>query len=52
MEYGKSLDKPESRMVTVHHNYGQPVRFHAKKERMSKKERLRQKRDRKEGFEK
>jgi hypothetical protein len=48
MASDKSLEKPEPHMVKVYHNNGQPVRRAQPKGRMSKKERLRQRREKKE----
>jgi hypothetical protein len=48
MASGKSLKKPEPRSVTLYHNNGQPVHRAYPKERMSKKKRLRQRREEKE----
>jgi hypothetical protein len=48
MASGKSLEKPEPRMVKLYHNNGQPVCREHPKDRMSKKERLRQRREEKE----
>jgi hypothetical protein len=47
MASGKRLKKQEPHFVTLHHNDGQPVRRAHPKERMSKKERLRQRREEK-----
>jgi hypothetical protein len=48
MASGKSLEKPKPRFVTLRHNNGQPLRRAHPKEHMSKKERLRQRREEKE----
>jgi hypothetical protein len=48
MASGKSLEKPDPHTVTLYHNNGQQVRRAHPKERMSKKERLRQRREEKE----
>jgi hypothetical protein len=48
MASGKSLEKPEPHMVKLYHNNGQPLRRERPKEHMSKKERLRQRREEKE----
>jgi hypothetical protein len=48
MAYGKSLEKPEPRMVKIYHNNGQPLERAQPKEHTSKKERLRQRREEKE----
>jgi hypothetical protein len=48
MASGKSLERPEPHTVALYHNNGQPVRRARPKERMSKKERLRQRREEKE----
>jgi len=45
MASGKSLEKPEPRHVKLIHNNGQPVKRKTPKERMSKKERLRRRRE-------
>jgi hypothetical protein len=47
MASGKSFKKQEPHLVTLYHNNGQPVRRAHPKERMSKKERLRQRREEK-----
>jgi hypothetical protein len=48
MASGKSLEKPDPHTVALYHNNGQPVRRAHPKEHMSKKERLRQRREEKE----
>jgi hypothetical protein len=45
MPTGKSLEKPEPRYVKLIHNNGQPLKRKTPKERMSKKERLRRRRE-------
>jgi hypothetical protein len=47
MASGKSLKEQEPHLVKLYHNNGQPVRRAHPKERMSKKERLRQRREEK-----
>jgi hypothetical protein len=46
MASGKSLKKPKPHMATLYHNNGQPIRRAQPKEHMSKKERLRRRRER------
>jgi hypothetical protein len=48
MASGKSLEKPKPHTVKLYHNNGQPLHRKRPKERMSKKERLRQRREEKE----
>jgi hypothetical protein len=48
MASGKSLEPKKEHMVKIYHNNGQPLRRGHPKERMSKKERLRQRREEKE----
>jgi hypothetical protein len=48
MASGKSLEKPEPHMAKLYHNNGQPLRRERPRDRMSKKERLRQRREEKE----
>jgi hypothetical protein len=48
MASGKSLEKPEPHFMKLYHNNGQPLRRAHPKEHMSKKERLRQRREEKE----
>jgi hypothetical protein len=48
MASGKSLEKPGPCMVKLYHNNGQPLRRKCPKEHVSKKERLRQRREEKE----
>jgi hypothetical protein len=48
MASGKSLEKPEPHMVKLYHNNGKPVCRKHPKDHMSKKERLRQRREEKE----
>jgi len=45
MASGKCLEKPEPRYVKLIHNNGQPVKRKIPRERMSKKERLRRRRE-------
>jgi hypothetical protein len=48
MAIGNSFEKSEPHMVKIYHNNGQPLRRSRPKEHMSKKERLRERREEKE----
>jgi hypothetical protein len=45
MGYGKSLEKPEPHYVKLRHNNGQPLMRKTERVRMSKKQRLRERRE-------